>query len=144
MRLIAIACISTCFAVGMVMAFRASAELSPWTYRAWQDRASDVADVEIVSVETDELGHGAAGRHIDVKADAKVVAVERSEAGIAVGSIVCLHYDVWNADDPLPGATPIRIVATGNRLKAFLAKRDDSACFAPAAEGQSFIDLTAP
>lgn len=144
MRLIATGCVLGCFAIGVVMAFHASAEVPTWASRAWQDRAPDVADIEILSAKADELSHDGSRRHIDVKADAKVMAVERSEAEVAAGTVICLHYDVWSADDPLPGATPIRIVATGDRLRAFLAKRDDSACFAPAAEGQSFIDLTAP
>ncbi|MFT3731757.1 MAG: hypothetical protein QM780_10120 [Hyphomicrobium sp.] len=126
-------------AFGSALCSGASAEVAAWI-RQWQDRAPDAAEIKIVSATSDVLAKNEVGRHLDIKAKAKVLTVERTEAGIKPGAVICIHYDLWNADDLLPGGTPIRIIATGDHLMAFIAKRDDDACFAPAAEGQSFVD----
>lgn len=142
--MLTIAKVGCCVSVGALASFlfcaEASADIPAWV-RQWQDTAPEAAEIEIVSATADVLAKNEIGRHLDIRADAKVLTVERTHAGIRAGAVICLHYGLWSADDLLPGATPIRIVATGDRLKAFIAKRSDDTCFAPAAEGQSFVGL---
>jgi hypothetical protein len=74
----------------------------------------------------------------EVKAEARVLRVVRSDARVHAGDIIEIEYSSINRCSGWDGPRSIQMLASGDRVYAFLARHGHPASFEPAAQGGTF------
>lgn len=109
----------------------AHAELPPGSYDALKAKAEEAV---IITVESVTAANKA--ERIDVVVRAKVVAVERSKAGLKKDGVFTFHYSTPAEGKQMPGPRPVPLLKKGETYPAFLNGVNNG--FEPAAYGESF------
>ena len=127
------------------MATAVLAELPPDVYKDMQRRAPEVLYIQVSSVHvhrsfTKPAGCGFFDFEVirEVKAEARVLRVIRSETGLHAGDIIQIEYSSISRCSGWDGPRSIQMLASGDRVYAFLARRGRTASFEPAARGATF------
>lgn len=108
----------------------ASAELPPGSYDKLRKEAQEALIIEVTDVTTTLVAGGT--NQVIVKA--KVLAVERSTAGLKKGDSIRIQYETH---PPMPGPKPIPLLKAEEILPAFLNAKGRA--YEPAAHGWSFV-----
>jgi hypothetical protein len=74
----------------------------------------------------------------EVKAEARVLRVVRSETGVHAGDIIEIDYSSISRCSGWDGPRSIQMLANGDRVYACLARHGRTASFVPAARGATF------
>jgi hypothetical protein len=114
------------------------AELSPSVYRQLQAEAPEALQVTVEQVVT-KVTPGKDGTDTEVTATATVQSVTRSASGLKPATKITIHYNVVRPVVPMPGPSPLPVLAKGPTA-AFLQK-DADGNYRPAARGMSFTQL---
>ena len=135
--------------------------LPPSAYQQWKAAAPEIAVIEVTSSAressvTESQGTAMQMRrtHILVNAEARVVSVEKSAGGLAVGATIHIRYThiplrqqrmengAW-VEISLTGATPIPILEKGDKVTAWLRPAAEG-LYEPAAESEQAQDRHSP
>ena len=121
----------------------ALAELAPETYRAMQRASPELVQIEVVSVDIDRDFHKPDGCRFfefeierKVTLEAKVRAVTRSRTGLKPGATITIQYTSMKRCEDFAGPGPIPLLHEGDRVYAYLVKKDRA--FETAAMAASF------
>lgn len=121
------------------------AELPPDVYKDMQRKAPEVLYIQVSSVHVHRTFAKPSGCAFfdfevirEVKVDARVLRVVRSDTRAHPGDIIEIEYSPINRCSGWDGPRSIQMLASGDRVYAFLAKRSRTASFEPAARGATF------
>jgi hypothetical protein len=135
-------------AIFLMIATAVLAELSPDVYRDLQRKAPEVLYVQVSSVDVHRRFAKPSGCPFfdfevirDVKVDARVLRVARSATGVRAGDVIEIDYSSVSRCSGWSGPRSIQMLRNGDRVYAFLAGRDRTAGFEPAARGATFSDV---
>jgi hypothetical protein len=118
------------------------AELPLESYAYWQQAAAEAVTVDVLETRVVRTRLGAE-THCEVRAVARVAAVERSQAGLRPGQRIVILYETVERAIPQPGPSPTPVLSAGKTHPAFLKRAGQGAAFAPAAQGYSFDRVAA-
>jgi hypothetical protein len=131
-------------AVFLVIATVALAELPPDVYKDMQRKALEVLYIQVSSVQVHRSFAKPSGCAFfdfevirEVKLEARVLRVVRSETRVHAGDIIQIEYSSISRCSGWDGPRSIQMLASGDRVYAFLARRH-TASFEPAARGATF------
>jgi hypothetical protein len=108
------------------------AELPPTAYNSLRTKAEEALILTVSQVQTAQLAADKTG----VTLTAKVLAKERSKAGLAIGDTITITYEIITANRPSPRR--LKVLQQGQTYPAFLNRAEDGKRFQPAAYGLSF------
>ena len=121
------------------------AELPPDVYKDMQTKAPEVLYIQASSVHVHRRFAKPSGCAFfdfevirEVKAEARVLRVVRSETHVHAGDIIVIEYSSISRCSGWDGPRSIQMLASGDRVYAFLARRGRTASFEPAAQGATF------
>jgi hypothetical protein len=122
------------------------AELPPDVYKDLQRKAPEVLYIQVSSVRVHRTFAKPAGCGFfdfevirEVKAEARVLRVVRSENRVHPGDVINVEYSSISRCSGWDGPRSIPMLASGDRVYAFLARRGHTASFEPAARGATFV-----
>ena len=123
-------------AVAIAAAGGARAELPPGSYDELRVKADEAVILEVESVKAADLGRG----RLEVTVAARVLAVERSKAGLKPGRRIATRYESPAASNVYKrqGPRPVPILKEHATCPAFLNARPGKPEWEPAALGESF------
>lgn len=131
----------------LILATAVLAELPPDVYKDLQRQASEVLYIQVSSVDVHRRFAKPSGCSFfdfevirDVKVEARVLRVVRSETGVHTGDIIEIEHSSISRCSGWSGPRSIQMLRNGDRVYAFLARRGHSASFEPAARGATFSD----
>jgi hypothetical protein len=132
-------------AILLMIAATVRAELPPDVYKDMQRKAPEVLYIQVSSVHVHRTFAKPSGCAFfdfevirEVKVDARVLRVARSETRVHAGDIIEIEYSSISRCSGWDGPRSIQMLASGDRVYAFLAKRGRTASFEPAARGATF------
>jgi len=121
------------------------AELPPDVYKEMQRKAPEVLYIQVSSVQVHRSIAKPSGCAFfdfevirDVKLDARVLRVVRSETRVHPGDTIEIEYSSISRCSGWDGPRSIQLLERGDRVYAFLARRGRTASFEPAARGATF------
>lgn len=117
----------------------ACGELSTREYRRLQREAPEDLRIEVVDVHERRVGERE--REFDIKVEAKVLRIHRSEARIHEGDVIRINYVHHRRGRPAPGPGEPPILQRGKAYPAFLAKVRGERHYRPYAGTYSFERL---
>jgi hypothetical protein len=134
-------------AVLQIIATVAMGELSPDVYKDLQRKAPEVLYIQVSDVHVHRRLAKPAGCGFfdfevirDVKVDARVLQVARSESGVRAGDHIEIEYSSISRCSGWSGPRSIQMLQSGDQIYAFLARRGRTRFFEPAARGATFSD----
>ncbi len=121
----------------------ARAELPPWVYRDFQQRAEESLTIRVVAVSAMRRGGihpDGVSRTIVTKVEAKAVVetVRRSASSLKRGETIDIVYDRVDLPPGMAGARPIPVLKAGDVLPAYLNRLPNGGAYTVAAQGASF------
>jgi len=132
-------------AVLLTIATSALAELPPDVYKDMQRKAPEVLYIQVSSVQVHRRFAKPSGCAFfdfevirEVKVDARVLRVVRSQTRVHPGDIIEIEYSSISRCSGWDGPRSIQLLESGDRMYAFLARRGRTASFDPAARGATF------
>ena len=132
-------------AVLLMIATIVRAELPPDVYKDLQSKAPEVLVIQVLSVHVHRRYAKPAGCGFfvfevirEVRVEARVLRVVRSETGTRAGDVVEVEYSSINRCSGWDGPRSIQMLVEGDRVNAFLARRGRTVTFEPAARGATF------
>jgi hypothetical protein len=132
-------------AMFLMIATTVLAELPPDVYKDMQRKAPEVLYIQVLSVQIYRRFAKPSGCAFfdfevirEVKVEAHVLRVVRSETRVHAGDVIEIEYSSISRCSGWDGPRSIRMLASGDRVYAFLARRGRTASFEPAARGATF------
>jgi hypothetical protein len=123
------------------------AELPPDVYKDLQRKAPEVLYIQGLSVQVHRTFAKPPGCAFfdfevirEVRAESRVLRVVRSESRVHAGDLIAIEYSSISRCSGWDGPRSIQMLASGDRVYAFLARRGRTASFEPAARGATFVD----
>jgi hypothetical protein len=127
----------------LLIATAALGELSPEVYKDLQRKSPEVLYIQISAVDVHRRFAKPSGCEFfdfevirEVRVEARVLRVVRSESYVRVGDIIAIGYSSINRCSGWSGPRSIQMLRNGDRVYAFLVRRGTS--FEPAARGATF------
>jgi hypothetical protein len=122
------------------------AELPPDVYKDMQRKAPEVLYIQVSSVQVHRtfakpLGCAFFDFEVirQVKVEARVLRVVRSESRVHADDIIEVEYSSISRCSGWDGPRSIPMLASGDRVYAFLARRGRTTSFEPAARSATFV-----
>jgi hypothetical protein len=132
-------------AILLVLAMSVLADLSPDVYKDLQRKAPEALAIQVSSVDVrrsfakpSSCGFFDFEVIRNVKVEARVVRVVRSETGVHPGDVVEIEYSSISRCSGWNGPRSIPLLRKGDVVYAFLARRGRTTSFEPAARGATF------
>jgi len=132
-------------AIFMIFAAAVLADLSPDVYKDLQKKAPEILEIRVLSIGVHRhLAKPSSCSFFDfevirnVKAEARVVRVVRSESGVHAGDVIEIEYSSISRCSGSNGPRSIPLLQKGDQRYAFLARRGRTTFFDPAARGATF------
>jgi hypothetical protein len=129
----------------LILSTAVLADLSPDVYKDMQRKAPEALYIQVLSVQVHRRLAKPSGCAFfdfevirEVKAEARVLRVVRSDTRVRVGDVIEIEYSSINRCSGWDGPQSIRMLEDGDRVYAFLARRGRAAFFDPAAQGATF------
>lgn len=116
------------------------AELPPYVYEEWQQKATESLVIKVRSVKTRETD-APDRKRIDVLVRAGVERVVRSGAGVRAGDVIRISYVHVVHKEPMAGPSQVPILRKGEKYPAYLLRDKRGKDYVPAAGGYSFQEL---
>jgi hypothetical protein len=136
---------SIAIAIFLILATAVLADLSPDVYKALQRTAPEALSIQVLSVDIHRsFAKPPSCSFFDfevirnVKVEARVVRVARSETGVRPGDVIGIEYSSISRCSDWNGPRSIPLLRKGDLVYAFLARRGRTASFDPAARGATF------
>jgi hypothetical protein len=127
----------------LLIAATVVAELSPEVYRDLQRKSPEVLHIQVSAVDIHRRFAKPAGCEFfdfevirEVRVEARVLRVVRSESRIRAGDVIAIAYSSINRCSGWSGPRSMTVLRNGDRVYAFLVRRGSS--FEPAARGATF------
>lgn len=136
-----------CIAISifLILAAAVMADLSPDVYKDLQGKAPEALYIQVSSVDVHRSFAKPSGCSFfdfevirNVKVDARVVRVIRSETGVHPGDVIEIEYSSISRCSDWNGPRSIPLLRKSDLAYAFLARRGRTASFEPAARGATF------
>jgi hypothetical protein len=129
----------------LMIATAVLAELPPDVYKDLQEKAPEILYIHVSAVDVHRSFAKPSGCSFfdfeiirDVKVQARVVRVIRSQTGVHQGDTVDIEYSSINRCSDWNGPRSIEMLQKGHRVYAFLARHGRTSFFEPAARGATF------
>ena len=136
---------SIAIVIVLILATAVLAELPPGVYQDLQQKAPEVLYLQVSSVDAHRSFAKPSGCSFfdfevirDVKVQARVIRVVRSETGVHPGDVIEIEYSSISRCSGWNGPRSIRMLRKGDLAYAFLSRSGRSAVFEPAARGATF------
>ena|ERR1700719_1204799 len=111
------------------------AELPPYVYKEWQEKAPEALVIKVLSVSKRETA-GENWKQIEFTVKAEVQKVERSATKLAPGAAIEIRYSQRHYSPPIVGPSEVQALKEGQVCPAYLAAEGKT--YSPAAGGYSF------
>jgi len=111
------------------------AELPPYVYKEWQEKAPEALVIKVRSVDKSETA-GENWKQIEFTVKAEVQKVERSATKLVPGTTIEIRYSQRHYSPPMVGPSEVPALKEGQVCPAYLAAEGKT--YSPAAGGYSF------
>lgn len=132
-------------AVFLILATAVLADLSPDVYKNLQKTAPEILSIRVSSVDVHRTFAKPSSCSFfdfevirDVKLEARVVRVVRSETGVHASDVIEIEYSSISRCSGWNGPRSIPLLRKGDQVYAFVARRGRTTSFEPAARGATF------
>ena len=122
------------------LATAVKAELPPYVYKEWQQKAPESLVIKILSVKTEETDEPRLAR-VAVTLEARVERVSRSRSGLKPGEVIRIRYEHRRHKEPLAGPSEVPVLKKGRSYPAYLKRGEMKGEYTPAAGGYSFREV---
>jgi hypothetical protein len=134
-------------AILLILGTAVQADLSPEVYKDLQRKAPEALYIQVTSVDLHRRFAKPAGCGFfdfevirEVKVEARVLRVFRSESGVRPGDVIDISYSSIRRCSDWNGPRSIELLRSGDRVYAFLTRRGRTTSFDAAARGATFSE----